>query len=475
MSKIEGKELFLTDNLNQNVELIQQAFYHTEDLVVESVVSGHKQGKIFYIDSLVAKDKVMDYIIRPLKSSKVKNALEALQVSEDRQTATVHALVSELLSGSCALLLEGDEKAILASVPVEEKRAIKEPDSEHIISGPHDGFGESMATNIMLLRKRIKAPSFKMKKYVFGHLTDTNVALMYIDEVIDQKVLHHIEEKLSSVDLQELQTSTALLEVIQDNKHSPFPQALSTERPDRAASYLLEGKAVLIVDGTPEVLVLPTTFFAFYQSVDDYTMHWIVGSFFRILRLISFLIAVTLPAMYIAIVSFHPEILPLGLLYSIRTSIEYVPFPPILEAFLMQIILEILKEAAIRLPSPIAQTIGIVGGLVIGTAVVEAGLVSNTMIVIIGLTAIASFAAPFNQMAVISRLLGFASMIAAFLFGLFGIAIILMAIIIHLCKLESFGEPYFSPLAPLRSNEMGDFILRKPNKGGASPSEEGTH
>ncbi|MEC3885085.1 spore germination protein [Halobacillus sp. HZG1] len=470
MSQGKSEERILTDNLNQNVQLIQQAFFHTEDLVVESVTFGGEEGQILYIDSLVAKDKVMEFIIRPLKSSKVKNALEALQVSEDKQTGTVHTLVSELLSGSCAFLLEGQETAILASVPVEEKRAIKEPDSEHIISGPHDGFGESMVTNMMLLRKRIKAPSFKVKRYVFGELTDTNVALMYMDEVIDQKVLHHIEEKLDGVHLQDLQTSTGLLEVIQDNMHSPFPQALSTERPDRAASYLLEGKAVLIVDGTPEVLVLPTTFFAFYQSVDDYSMHWLVGSFFRIIRLISFLIAVTLPAMYIAIVSFHPEILPLGLLYSIRTSIEYVPFPPILEALLMQFILEILKEAAIRLPSPIAQTIGIVGGLVIGTAVVEAGLVSNTMIVIIGLTAIASFAAPFNQMAVISRLLGFVSMIAAFLFGLFGIAIILMAIIIHLCKLESFGEPYFAPLAPLRSNEMGDFILRKPNKNGTSPN-----
>lgn len=469
MSQMESKERFLTGNLDRNVELIQQAFFHTEDLVVEAVAFGHKKGKLLYIESLVAKDKVMDYIIRPLKSIKGKHALDVLQVSEDKQTATVHTIVSELLSGSCALLWDGEEKAILASVSIEEKRSIKEPDSEHIISGPHDGFGESVALNMMLLRRRIKTPSFKMKKYVFGHLTDTNVALMYIDEVIDQKVLHHIEEKLNSVNLQELQTSTGLLEVIQDNKHSPFPQALSTERPDRAASYLLEGKAILIVDGTPQVLVLPTTFFAFYQSVDDYTMHWVVGSFFRIIRLISFLIAVTLPAMYIAIVSFHSEILPLGLLYSIRTSIEYVPFPPILEAFLMQFILEILKEAAIRLPSPIAQTIGIVGGLVIGTAVVEAGLVSNTMIVIIGLTAIASFAAPFNQMAVISRLLGFISMIAAFLFGLFGIAIILMAIIIHLCKLQSFGEPYFAPLAPLRTKEMGDFILRKQNQNGATP------
>ncbi|UOQ93875.1 spore germination protein [Halobacillus shinanisalinarum] len=468
MSTLEEHESFLTEDTEQNIEWIKRALYHTDDLVIQPLTIGGKSCRLLYIDSLISNENLMDYVIRPTKGSKIRDLEKAIQVSEVKQTETIHTIVSKLLKGSCAILVGGEAKALLASLPSQDKRAIAEPDSERVVSGSHEGFGENLSTNVMLLRRRIKAPSLKMKKYVFGKWTETDVALLYMDEIIDQEVIHNIEKKLDGVYLEDLQISTELLEAIQENKQSPFPQALTTERSDRAASYLLEGKAVLIVDGTPEVLVLPTTFFSFYQAVDDYSMHWMVGSFFRIIRLLSFFIAITLPALYIAIVTFHSEVLPLGIMYNIRTSIEFVPFPPILEALVMQLILELLKEAAIRLPSPIAQTIGIVGGLVIGTTVVEAGLVSNTMIVIIGLTAIASFAAPFNQMSVISRLLGFISMFAALFFGLFGIALILMAILIHLCKLESFGEPYFSPMSPLRVRDMKDFIIRRQNQKGTS-------
>jgi spore germination protein KA len=225
----------------------------------------------------------------------------------------------------------------------------------------------------------------------------------------------------------------------------------------------LEGKINILVDGNPTVLVIPIKFFSFYQSPDDYNSRWITGSFFRFIRMISFILAISLPAIYIAIVSFHSEVLPPGILYSVKVSLTYVPFPPIVEALAMQIILELLKEASIRLPSPIAQTIGIVGGLVIGTAVVEAHLVSHTMIVVIGLTAIASFAAPLSEFGTSLRILGFPTMLAASLFGFFGISVMMMVIFIHLCKIETLGVPYFAPFGPFHGKDsMKDIFLRLP-------------
>ncbi|MGO4374695.1 spore germination protein, partial [Paenibacillus sp. MCAF20] len=241
-------------------------------------------------------------------------------------------------------------------------------------------------------------------------------------------------------------------------------------------SYLMEGKLCIIVDGSPNVLVVPINFFSFYQSPDDFSSRWVSGTFFRLIRLLSFIFAITLPAIYIAIVSFHAEVLPLGIFYSIKVSLTYVPFPPILEALVMQITLEILKEASIRLPSPISQTIGIVGGLVIGTAVVEAHLISNTMIVVIGLTAIASFVTPLSEFGTSLRILGFPMIIAASLFGFFGIVLMLMVIVMHLCKLETFGEPYFYPFTNYRPKRIRDALLRLPEwKRHSKPGFEGGH
>jgi spore germination protein KA len=228
------------------------------------------------------------------------------------------------------------------------------------------------------------------------------------------------------------------------------------------SSNLMDGRIAILSDGSPTALVLPITFFAFYQTPDDYNSRWILGSFFRLIRLLSFLIAVSFPAIYISIVSFHYEILPVELVFNIKGSLEYVPFPPLIEAMVMQTTLELLREASIRLPSPIAQTIGVVGGLVIGTAVVEANLVSNTMIVIIAITAIASFVVPLSEMGTSVRLLGFPLMLAASFIGLIGIVFILMIVLIHLCKLESFGSPYFSPFAPFRFKDLKDTFIRVP-------------
>lgn len=452
----------LTNDLSVNIEMIKEYLCHSEDLIVTDIVQNTEGCTILYLETLVKKELLHSYIIEPLLEENSGNLEKIIKGYEVKSTTVITSIVKSLLDGYCVILKDNCTSGMMSAVPDSQVRSIQEPENEQNISGPREGFVESINTNVQLLRKRIKNPSFKVKYFSIGEFTKTKVGMVYIDSLANEQVVEEIENRISLIDIDQLQSTGTLEELIEENPFTPFPQILNTERPDRAASYLLEGKVNIIVDGNPTVAILPITFFSFYQAPDDYNHRWLIGSFFRIIRVISFLIAISLPAIYIAIVSYHSEVLPIGILYSIRVSLEFVPFLPLIEAFTMQIILELLKEAAIRLPSPIAQTIGIVGGLVIGTAVVEAHLVSNTMIVVIGFTAIASFVAPISEMGTSARLLGFPTMIAASVLGFFGIILMLMLIFMHLCKLQAFGIPYFSPLAPFRKEDLKDTFLRLP-------------
>lgn len=451
----------ISKTLDENLETMKSSLYETEDLNIRDLNFLNTSCKLVYINSLVDKKLIERNIIEPLLDCKTETVPESvIKNAEYRRTTDLEVTVKSLLDGNCALLAEGASSVLLLPVPAGDERAIQEPENEHIIKGAHDGFTESVDKNIFLIRRRIKNPSLRIKNYSLGTKTNTKIAILFIDELVDHGPLDILIQRIEAIDVKELQSAGELEELIEDNSYTLFPQLLSTERPDRASSYLLEGKSLVIVDGNPHVLVSPITFFSFYQSPDDYNNRWIIGSFFRLIRIFSFLLAISLPAIYIAIVSFHSEVLPLGILYAIKLQVEYVPLPPFFEAITMQIVLELLKEAAIRLPSPIAQTIGIVGGLVIGTAVVEAGFISNTMIVVVGLTAIASFVAPVNQMGTGVRIIAFPIMLAANFFGFLGIVLALVILLIHLCRLESFGKSYLEPVAPLHFKGLKDSFIK---------------
>lgn len=461
-NQVNESEQQLTNDIKKNIQQIQEYLCQTEDLMVKEMIFNNMGCTILFLDSMVKKDILQSSVIGPIlemKSGEIQNVVKATELKFSSKIPEVGA---SLLEGFCTILLEND--AIAKSIAVGEiaARSIEEPDNERSIISSHDGFVENIGTNIFQLRKRVKSPQLKVKFFTLGKLTNTKVSMVFIENLANKKTIEEVERRISSIEVDQLLSFGDLQDYIEDNPYSPFPQMLTTERPDRGAAYLTEGKILLLVDGSPRILIVPITFFAFYQTPDDYNSRWLVGTFFRLIRFFSFIISISLPAIYIAVVSFHSEVLPIGILYSIRVSLENVPFPPYIEAFAMQIILELLKEAAIRLPTPIAQTIGIVGGLVIGTAVVEASFVSNTMIVVIGLTAIASFVAPVNEMGTSARLLGFPVMIAASLFGFFGIVLVLMVIFIHLCKLETFGTPYFAPIAPFKIEDIKDSIVRLP-------------
>ncbi|MEC2867318.1 spore germination protein [Bacillus bombysepticus] len=457
-----NNEKVLTNDLKENIEKIKEYLCRTEDLMLKEININNRKSAFLYLESLVKKELILSFIIEPMLEENKGEIENVIKATEEKNTSQVSTLGNSLLDGFCLILKENCSDGILVATADSQGRSITEPVNEQNIKGARDGFVESLSANIQLIRKRVKTPQLKIKYFNVGNITNTKVGMVYIDSLANRKLVEEVEKRITCIQLDQLQSSGSLDELIEDNPFTPFPQILNTERPDRAASYLAEGKINLIVDGSPIVSVVPITFFSLYQASDDYNSRWLIGSFFRIIRIISFIITISLPAIYIAIVSFHSEVLPIGILYSIRVSLEFVPFPPLIEALAMQIILELLKEAAIRLPSPIAQTIGIVGGLVIGTAVVEAHLVSNTMIVVIGFTAIASFVAPINEMGTSARLLGFPTMLAASVLGFFGIVLTLMFIFMHLSKLESFGTPYFSPLAPFKREDLKDTFIRLP-------------
>jgi spore germination protein KA len=450
------------DDVDENITMLEAHFCQTEDLMKKELLFNNRKCVVLFLESLVKKELLQSSIIEPILYGKQATIENTVHSAEIKKSSMVAEAGKNLLDGYCVILLEKDHQGYLASVGGIEGRATQEPNNERTIKSAHDGFVEDFSSNLHLLRKRIKSPQLKVKYFTIGKLTATKVGIVYLENLANKELVDEVERRITAIEIDQLYSTGELEEVIEDHPFSPFPQILATERPDRAVSYLTEGKITIIVDGNPRALVVPITFFAFYQAPDDYNSRWIVGSFFRIIRIFSFIIAISLPAIYIAIVSFHSEVLPIGILYSIRVSLEYVPFPPLVEALTMQIILELLKEASIRLPSPIAQTIGIVGGLVIGTAVVDAHIVSNMMIVVIGFTAIASFVAPINEMGTSARILGFPTMIAASLLGFFGIVLVLMLIFMHLSKLDSFGSPYFSPFAPFKKEDIKDSLIRLP-------------
>ncbi|MEG0383738.1 MAG: spore germination protein [Solibacillus sp.] len=446
----EEKSLF--PKLADNIFFIQNSLVHTEDLIIQHL---SETESLFFIESLVDSKEISDKVL-----TRIMNRDN--EIVCDKKITNLYEMTNLLLDGYTFFLSESMTFAAGFNSSAQEKRSIQEPLSEKILKGSHAGFIENLDTNIQLVRKAIKNPKLMVRYMTLGERSRTKVAVIYIEDLANDDIINELFRRLTYAKVDYIQSPGHIQEFIEDETYSPFPQMLNTERPDRVVANLMEGRFAIIADGSPTAMIAPINFFAFIQTPDDYNNRWLIGSFLTLFRTMSIMIAIGLPSLYIAVVSFHYEIIPFELVLALKGTLEFVPVPPIIEAVSMLIILELLSEAATRLPSPIAQTIGVVGGLVIGTAVVEANLVSNSMVVVVALTAVASYALPITEMGTTIRLLSFPLMVASSLFGLVGIVFGLMVIFLHLCKLESFGTPYFTPLAPFRLSENKDTIIRLP-------------
>lgn len=461
---IKGKNKQVSSKIEDNVQYVSSAFYHTDDLKTRKIKWQDRTGMIVYLDTMVDAKQFQQGFLSPLAEANDDKQIEKIIASpEYKETNNLNEIVKDLLSGNCALFMEKSTKCILFNSAQSNNRSPDEPDSEKTVRGAHKGFVEDIEVNLNIIRDYVKNSSLTFRFFNLGIDSNTKVAMIYMSDIANPSVVEEVERRIKSVSLDMAFTPGFIEECLEDSPFSPFPQILFSERPDRVEANLMEGRVAIMADGSSDVSMVPVTFFSFFQSPDDYNIRFYGGSFFRLLRFLSFFGTLILPALYIAVVAFHFEIIPYDMVRIVKSSIENIPFSPFVEALIMAITVELIREAGIRLPTPIGQTIGIVGGLIIGDAVVNAGLISNLMVIVIALTAIMSFGIPSYEMGNTVRLLSFPVMLSAATLGFVGIVFSFMIILIHLCKLDSFGTPYLSPVAPFHVKNIKDTISRFPN------------
>ncbi|URN95721.1 MAG: spore germination protein [Candidatus Pristimantibacillus lignocellulolyticus] len=449
-------------SIAENINYLEINFLKSQDLKNRRFVFNQKECIAFYFETLVDQDKLQQNFFLQLSEFTSKFNEANYPFRNLSNTTSLDEVTQKLLAGFSAIYIDGEQRVFFIETAANFARSSSEPENERVIRGSHQGFVENLTINLNLIRHRIVDKSLYVEYITLGDRSNTKVALTYIKGLADENIVETALTRLESISTDMVFSTEFLEEFIEDSTASPFPQMLNTERPDRVEANLMEGKIAILSEGSPTALLIPSTFFAFYQSPDDYNSRVYVGTFIRVIRLFSFVVAVTLPAIYIAVIGFHYGVMPQQLAITVKGSIDNIPYPPLVEAFIMELTIELIREAGIRLPSAIGTTISIVGGLVIGDAIVKAGLVSNTMIVVVAMTAIACYVVPSSEMSSAVRLLRFPMMLAASILGFVGIVFGLMILLIHLCKLESFGSPYFAPVAPFRWNGLKDAILRMP-------------
>lgn len=394
----------------------------------------------------------------------VQNIIENNQlfISENNVYTDLDKGLNAIMNAHGLLIIDGNPYIIEIPYTDFEKRSIEEAANESVIRGSREAFVESIQTNLTLIRRRIRNPKLKTEQMIIGKESKTIVVVTYIEGICSEKIINEMRKRLSYIDIDGVLGSSYLQECIQDTPYSPFPQVQYTERPDTVCGSLLEGRIAVLVDNTPIALLAPVTLPMLLQAAEDYYQSFIFASFIRLVRLLFFGISLLLPSLYIAITTFHPEMMPFDLLISVSASREIVPFPALLEALVMEMAFEALREASIRIPKSIGQAVSIIGALIIGTAAVQAGIVSAAMVIIVSLTGIASFIIPNFDLGLSFRLLRFPIMLLAGFFGIFGITCGLLVIYIHMINLKSFGVPFLSPFTPFNRFDYEDSVLRTP-------------
>ncbi|WP_078060531.1 spore germination protein [Desulfotomaculum copahuensis] len=473
----ELKKMPVSARLDDNLALIKEMLGRNSDLVLRELrlgAGGNTRAGLIFVDGMVDNSALNDTLIKGLTLESRMAAVDGrsglfavlkefmINVGTVREAENIFQLLDGVLYGTAGLFIDGCNRALLADVKGGPVRAIEEPISEGVVRGPRTGFTEQIRTNTSLLRRSLRTPNFVIEGTELGRDTRTVVEIAYIKGLAAPELVREVKERLSRIKIDGILESGYIEELIEDQPYSPFPQVFHSERPDRVAAALLQGRVAILTDGTPFVLVVPAEFVLFMQVPEDYYERWQLSTVIRWLRYISFVASLLLPSMYIAVTTYHQEMIPTRLLISVAASREGVPFPAFVEALLMEFTFEVLREAGIRLPRNIGQAVSIVGALVIGQAAVSASIVSPLMVIVVALTGIASFAAASYNIAITTRLLRFPMMILAATLGLFGVMIGMLVILVHMASLRSFGVPYLAPLAPLHAGDLKDVAWRAP-------------
>lgn len=463
-----------TENDKSNLEQIKAMFAEDETVIFRNFCCRKDptlEFCIVYIEGMTDKTFIHDQIIKPVTEAELHDALdinhllnvlskEVISAANVYENDQVDKIIQDLLSGCSALFAKEFDKAIMIDTSNWEQRAIDEPESEKTVTGPREGFVEDINTNIMLIRRKLKTANLKLRFLELGKETKTRICICFIETIADKKIVEEVNKRIKKIDIDSILDSEYLQELIKDSPMTPFKTTGFTERPDVVVGKLLEGRVVIISDGTPVAITVPFTFVEYFNVNEDYYSNYYFATLNRMIRWIGFFLASSVPAIYVAFITFHQEMLPTQLLLSISASRQNVPFPTIVEAILMLFVFEILRETSVRIPTVIGQTISIVGALVIGQAAVEAKLVSAPMIIVAALTGITSFVVPKMQGEIIIIRLVF--LIAASFIGLYGYLFGVIGMFIHLASLRSFGIPYMLNIGTFRPADAKDVMARVP-------------
>ncbi len=426
----------------------------------------HRRVRLFFYADLVDTNLLSRDIINPLQCMQglllPEKVLQQISVPETDVVEKLSQAADIMSDGVVVLLLEGQSQAVLAHLPQVERRPIERTQSEEVIIGPHDSFSESLPANVAVIRGLLASSKLKVESVKIGRLSRTKANILYVQDVVQQKLVDEMRKRLNRIDIDYCQGSAFLVDFLDDDPKSIFPLMRVTERPHRVAGAIAEGRVALLVHGDPTALIAPTFFPEFVQSSEDYFERPIIGTFLRCLRLVSGFLAVFLPGLWITLVSFHHGIIPRPLFSSIAAGRENVPLTTILEAFLLLLAFDIVIEASTRLPNAVGQAIGIVGAIILGQSAVQANLVSPAMTIVVALAGLATYTSPSPALLGPLRLLKYIVLVASSLLGLFGFVWIIILLILHMTCKRSFGYPYLYPVAPFEPRGMLDIIARLP-------------
>ncbi|MCA1065028.1 spore germination protein [Rossellomorea sp. AcN35-11] len=426
------------------------------------------------ITTLIDGKILQEYFLPYLLSEEFQSFEDLKKVAPilDIQVSTDESLIEQkLYNGYTMLTMEGsNRKFAFIATKNEMGRKVSQPEVEFSVVGPKEAFVESLTDNLNLIRKRLPIKELVVEEFNVGKLTHTRVAMLYLDNLVDESNVNTFRQRLNAVDFDQVMDSSFIEQMIADNSLSPFPQLLDSERPDRVASVLVEGKVAVMVDGSPHALIGPTTLVEFFNAYEDYFLNFFIASFLRLVRLFAVAFSILITPIYVAALTYHYELIPKDLMATLVTSRQEIPLPPILEALFLELTIELLREAGARLPTKVGQTIGIVGGIVIGTASVEAGLTSNVLLILVALAALASFTTPVYRMGNTIRIMRFPFLLFAQLWGLVGIVFCFCLLMAHLLQLTSLGRPFLEPIYPPRMKDLKDALIRFPfNKQAGRP------
>ncbi|MRH44934.1 spore germination protein [Aquibacillus halophilus] len=462
-SKKKGK---LPLSIEQLKKSIKDQLHDEADLIFKKINVQNKNILVFYISYLIDKKRLDENLFTPLiygdKDWTVEKLLAGLPLGESKEHQTVEDVCTKLISGSIGIYIESENKIVSYSILNNQQRPIEKPERESIVIGPQAAFSESIETNLNLVRSSVRSNDLVAEKFTIGSRLPTEVRLLYLKSLANDDDVQTMRQRLTDLKVDDIEDGSVLAQYVEDSSISVFPQFYLTERVDRFSYGISKGKVCVLADGSPEGIVAPTTFFGFFESTEDVYFRWNVATFFRMLRFIAMFISFILTPIYVAGVTFHYEVIPTNLLMTLGESRSKVPFPPVMEVLFLELIIELLREAGARLPTKVGQTIGIVGGIVLGQAAVEAGLTSNVLIIVIAMSALASFTAPSYLMGTAIRVIRYPLIIIAGLFGIIGVTFGLCLLIIHLLRMTSLGRPYFLPVYPFVYQDLDNALFRLP-------------